>query len=233
MVRVCTVVTLFALRNVAGDLLRNWQNPAGRNNIMPRVIQRTRAHRCLLSCDYVYLCNIHVGVSWLSWSGDKQKTEPEKSLERDVLLRWPCGLCVSCGVCMFNWDYEQHSHSCFWVKQILTACKMSQNHEMRGKKSITCREIKQEHQTGRKGNGDACWALRNCLQNWYEEFFSTLFFSSLHETSVMGTSHKQCSHINFKGSFLRTILPKLIIKDKKEEKNRIWKQRDLEKELVF
>lgn len=97
-------------------------------------------------------------------------------------------------------------------------------------KSATYTEIKKEHQTGRNGNAICCWALRNCLQNWFEESFTRLFLL-LPEASVMGTSHEQCFPINFKCSFLRIFCKNLEWK-KRASQNDCTKQTAMDKKLL-
>lgn len=80
-------------------------------------------------------------------------------------------------------------------------------------KSITYTEIKEEHQTGRNGMVIVI-ELRETVYKSDLRNISAGFFFFLLEASVMGTSHKQCSHINFKCSFLRMLCKNLQWKKK-------------------
>lgn len=72
-------------------------------------------------------------------------------------------------------------------------------------RSVTYAEIKEEHQTGRNGNGICGLSFEKLFTRLSCEESFTRLSLRLPEASVTGTTREQCFHIDFKRSFLRIL----------------------------
>lgn len=139
----------------------------------------------------------HVGVSWLSLiilDPEMKRQEPPGILAAPVATLHPTALARPVSARRLQKD-EREPHKV---------------------RSVTYAEIKEEHQTGRNGNGICGLSFEKLFTRLSCEESFTRLSLRLPEASVKGTTREQCFHIDFKRSFLRIL---------GGEKNLQWKEK--------
>lgn len=139
----------------------------------------------------------HVGVSWLSLiilDPEMKRQEPPGILAAPVATLHPAALARPVSARRLQKD-EREPHKV---------------------RSVTYAEIKEEHQTGRNGNGICGLSFEKLFTRLSCEESFTRLSLRLPEASVKGTTREQCFHIDFKRSFLRIL---------GGEKNLQWKEK--------
>lgn len=128
----------------------------------------------------------HVGVSWLSLiilDPEIKRQEPPGILATPVATLHPTALARPVSARRLQKD-EREPHKV---------------------RSVTYAEIKEEHQTGRNGNGICGLSFEKLFTRLSCEESFTRLSLRLPEASVTGTTREQCFHIDFKRSFLRIL----------------------------